>query len=196
MIRIGHKTEPGIAFVSSTILKVGIASLGITVSAVVWWHLGALGVGLVLSNILITALLSFLICRLALGLGKKASLLIGVGTCICGASAIAATAPAIRSTNEETGLALGVVTLFGLSAMFLYPVFFSTGVVGAWMVERADVFGLWCGIGIHETAQVVAAASQVDGALEIAVAAKSIRVLMIGPAVLVASCSESGGQPS
>ena len=186
LIPVRETYQPGIGFASSTLLKTAVACLGILVSAAVWWRLGGLGLGITLANLLFTAIAGLVVCRYLLKLGEGASVLIAVGTSICGASAIAATAPAIGAKDEETGVALAVVTLFGLVAMFLYPYLFSFTGLGAWLSHDVGAFGLWSGIGIHETAQVIACSSQVDGALEMAMLAKSIRIFMIGPMVILA----------
>jgi uncharacterized integral membrane protein (TIGR00698 family) len=122
------------------------------------------------------------------GLSSALSTLIGIGTSVCGASAIAATGPAVNAKEEEMGLSIACVTLFGLAAMFLYPSLYSSTVVGAWLAHSDVAFGVWAGTGIHETAQVVAAASAISAkALEAATLVKAIRIFMIGPMVLIAS---------
>jgi uncharacterized integral membrane protein (TIGR00698 family) len=112
------------------------------------------------------------------------ALLVAVGTSICGASAIAAVGPALRAKAEEMGLSLAVVTLFGLIAMFAYPLMFG-GLLSGWLGNNPLAYGMWVGTGIHETAQVIAASSQVDNAVSIASSAKFIRIFMIGPMVFV-----------
>ena len=186
LVPIRDRYLPGIGFASSTLLKAAVGCLGILVSAAVWWKLGGLGVGATLINLLFTAIVGLVVCKYLLKLGDGLSVLIAVGTSICGASAIAATAPAIGAKDEETGLSLAVVTLFGLVAMFLYPYLFCFTGLGVWLSHDVGAFGLWSGIGIHETAQVIACSSQVDGALEMAMLAKSIRIFMIGPMVILA----------
>lgn len=186
LVPIRERYQSGIGFASSTLLKAAVACLGILVSAAVWLKLGGLGLGVTLINLLFTAIAGLVVCKYLLKLGDGLSVLIAVGTSICGASAIAATAPAIGAKDEETGLSLAVVTLFGLVAMFLYPYLFSFTGLGAWVSHDVGAFGLWSGIGIHETAQVIACSSQVNGALEMAMMAKSIRIFMIGPMVILA----------
>ena len=77
------------------------------------------------------------------------SLLIAVGTSICGATAIVALAPAINAKKEEISYAIANITVFGLIAMFLYPLL-------AYMVfdDNSLAVGLFLGTSIHETAQV------------------------------------------
>jgi uncharacterized integral membrane protein (TIGR00698 family) len=107
-----------------------------------------------------------------------------VGTSICGASAIAAVGPAVRAKAEQMGLAVAAITLFGLIAMFAYPFLFNS-VLSGWLGNNPLAYGMWVGTGVHETAQVIAAGSQVDGAVSIATSAKFIRIFMIGPMVIV-----------
>lgn len=114
--------------------------------------------------------------------------LVGVGTAICGASAIAATAPAIKTKEEEVGLALACITLFGLLAMSSYPFLFTETVVGVWLKHDPNLFSIWCGSGIHEAAQVIAASGALSSdAIGPAVLVKSIHIFMIGPIILVAT---------
>ncbi|HJX23662.1 MAG TPA: putative sulfate exporter family transporter [Candidatus Bathyarchaeia archaeon] len=177
----------GIAISSTKILKIALCLLGLTISATVWLTVGIAGLAIAL----IVVFLGFV---LGVGLGKRFGLssalstLIGIGTSICGASAIAATGPAINAKEEEMGVALACVTLFGLGAMFLYPFLYSSTIVGAWLGHNDVAFGVWAGTGIHETAQVVAASSMISAeALEAATLVKSIRIFMIGPMVLISS---------
>jgi uncharacterized integral membrane protein (TIGR00698 family) len=92
----------------------------------------------------------------------------------------------LRARAEEMGLAVATITLFGLAAMFAYPILFE-GILNNWLGNSSYAYGMWAGTGIHETAQVIAAASQVDGAVSIASSAKFIRIFMIGPMVLVSA---------
>lgn len=190
------KFIPGIEASSTRLLRLAIALLGLTVSASVWAKLGGIGVAVVLINLVFVFAFGLLFCRKVLKLSGTLPVLIGVGTSVCGASAVAATSPAVKAKAEESGLAVAVITLFGLAAMFSYPLLFS-GPLAGWLGNSALAFGMWSGMGIHETAQVVAAGSQVDGALGMAVSAKFIRVFMIGPMVfasLLVFRRQSGAQ--
>ena len=179
-----NRCKPGIDFSSSKLLRWSIAALGLTVSASVWLQLGGIGLAMVLINLVVVFLLGILFCKYVLKMDDVLTVLIAVGTAICGASAIAAVGPALRAKAEQMGLALAAITLFGLLAMFGYPLLFN-GPLATWLGNDPLAYGMWVGTGIHETAQVIAAASQVDGALSIATSAKFIRVFMIGPMVLV-----------
>jgi len=176
----------GVNFCSKDLLRAVIAVLGIVTSALIW-----LQVGVGLSNALIVVLFSFFLgtwLGKKMGLDKTLTTLVGVGTAICGASAIAATAPAIKAKEEEVGLALACITLFGLLAMFSYPFLFSNTVVGVWLKHDPNLFSIWCGSGIHEATQVIAASGALSSdAIGPAVLVKSIRIFMIGPMILVAT---------
>lgn len=110
-----------------------------------------------------------------------------MGTSICGAS-IAATGPAIGAKEGEMGVALACITLFGLIAMFTYPfLYLSTG-VGVLLRNSPSVYAIWCGSGVHETVQVIAAAGALDSnAIGPAIMVKSVRIFMIGPMILLAT---------
>ncbi len=175
---------PGIEFASTRLLKISIALLGLTFSASVWVRMGGEGVAVVLINLVIVFLLGLLFCKYILKLDIDLAILITAGTCICGASAIAAVGPALRAKAEKMGLSVAVITLFGLIAMLVYPILFA-GPLAGWLNNSPQAFGMWVGMGIHETAQVIAAASQINDALSIATSAKFIRIFMIGPMVFI-----------
>jgi uncharacterized integral membrane protein (TIGR00698 family) len=177
----------GANYAASTLLRLAIALLGLTISALAWVQMGVVGLLQVLI-VVAFAMLSGLWLGRALGLSQSLSSLIAAGTGICGASAIAATGPVVDATEEEMGMALACVTLFGLAAMVLYPFLFTSTIVGAWLNGSAAAAGVWTGTGIHETAQVVAAASQIgDEALAMGMVTKSVRIFSIAPVVIILS---------
>lgn len=148
------------------------------------WSIALLGLTMVLINLALVFSFGIVFCKYVLKLDNDLSLLISVGTSICGASAIAAVGPALKAKAEEMGLSVAVITLFGLLAMFLYPLLFA-GPLADWLANNHLAYGMWVETGIHETAQVIAAASQVDNALSIASSAKFIRIFSIGPMVFI-----------
>ena len=176
----------GVNFCSKDLLRAVIATLGIVTSALIW-----LQVGIGILNALAVVLFSFFFgtwLGKKMGLERTLTTLVGVGTAICGASAIAATAPAIKAKEEEVGLALACITLFGLVAMFAYPYLFINTIVGTWLKHNANLFSIWCGSGIHEAAQVIAASGALSSdAIGPAVLVKSVRIFMIGPMILIAT---------
>ena len=187
VIRVPPSFRSGIDMASKEVLRFGIACLGVTVSALAWLRIGLLGVGIVLANLSAALFIGIAIGK-RVGLSDALSVLIGVGTSICGASAIASAGPALRAKEEEMGMALACITIFGLVAMFLYPFLFLASPLDDFLEASEIAFGFWSGIGIHETAQVVAAGYQVSKtAGDVALLVKSIRIFMIGPITVMSA---------
>ena len=107
---------------------------------------------------------------------KKTSHLISCGTAICGGSAIAAISPVIKSNENQTSIALGVIFILNSIALFAFPF------IGHQLDLSQKEFGLWCAIAIHDTSSVVGAANKYgDEALQIATTVKLARALWIIP---------------
>jgi uncharacterized integral membrane protein (TIGR00698 family) len=193
-IGLRNSLKVGVGFCSGQLLRFGVAVLGFVTSALIWTRVG---VGVVAAFVVIIAAISLsLWLGSHLGLGHKLAALIGVGTAICGASAIAALTPAIKAKEEESGLAVSGITLFGLLSMFLYPFLFLNTPVNGLLGGSVDAYAVWVGAGVHETAQVIAAASAVSAsAAQAAMLIKSVRIFMIGPVVFLLSwyCAKCEG---
>jgi uncharacterized integral membrane protein (TIGR00698 family) len=117
-----------------------------------------------------------------MGVSGALSVLVAIGTGICGAAAIVAASAPAKAKDEETGYALGVITLCGTVALFAEPALMP--ILG--LSERA--FGFWAGASIHEVAQVVAAAfagGTIAG--EVGTVVKLTRVLWLAPCLIVLS---------
>ncbi|MEN8254377.1 MAG: putative sulfate exporter family transporter [Verrucomicrobiota bacterium] len=143
--------EKGLRFCLKTLLRLGIVLLGIRLSLVAAGRIGLAVLPVVAICIASALLLAGGLNRL-LGLSRRLITLIAVGTSICGATAIVATAPAIGADDDEVSYAVACITLFGLLAMFIYP-FFSHWAFAA----DPKLAGLFLGTAIHETAQVAGA---------------------------------------
>ena len=125
-----------------------------------------------------------------LGVARDISLLVTVGTAICGGSAIAAVAPAIRAKDHDVSMALVTVFLLNAIALFLFPA------IGHHLHLGQDAFGLWCALAIHDTSSVVGAAAQYgERALELATAAKLARALWIVPVTFVIATLRARSSP-
>lgn len=106
--------------------------------------------------------------------------LIGVGTGICGASAIAATTAVIKPKQSDVAYAIGTIFTFNIAAVLLFPP------IGHLLGLSAHAFGLWSGTAVNDTSSVVAtAASYGGGAASYAIVVKLTRSLMIIPIVMV-----------
>lgn len=143
--------SPGLKLAAGPLLKLAVMLIGLRLSLAELGVLGVQAVPLVLGALVAGLGLALLLGRL-LGVGRKLTALLAVGSAICGASAIAATAPALRPRPEETAYALACVALFGLAATILYP-----WLLQGWLGD-ARLVGLVLGAAVHDTAQVTAAA--------------------------------------
>ena len=127
---------------------------------------------------------------------RDTSLLVTVGTAICGGSAIAAVAPAIHAKNHDVSVALATVFFLNAVALFIFPP------MGRHFGLSQMQFGVWSALAIHDTSSVVGAAMQYGArALEIATTIKLTRALWIVPVTLVigmvwnrGSDAKSGGK--
>lgn len=162
-----------------TFLKSGIILLGIGLSFFAVLEIGAKAITLVVLCLLIAPLLFFSIGRKA-GLSEKMNILVGIGTTICGSTAIAITAPVIEAEGDDVSYAIGTISLFGIVAMFLFPI------VAKLFGLNQSTFGLWAGTAIHATPQVVAAGymyGEVAG--QVSTVAKLTRNIFMAPAVFL-----------
>lgn len=143
--------QPGLAFASKKVLQWSIIALGFGLSftQVVQTGLESLWVTL------ITMAAAFIVAGVLgriLRVPDKLLTLIGVGTAICGGSAIAAVAPIIKPEEHETAFAISTIFLFNVVAVLVFPFF-------GHMLNMSDIgFGLWAGTAINDTSSVVAAA--------------------------------------
>ena len=151
VITISKYTNQLINFILSNILKVGIALLGIGLSIHELFKYGLSSVLLIIINILLVFFILLLLGKV-FKISKNLIILITMGTSICGVTAIAATSTIIRSNQTDTGYAIGVVTIFGLIAVLVYPH------MAQYIFGGNDInAGIFLGAAIHDTAQVSAA---------------------------------------
>ena len=147
-VKIIHNYSEGFAFSIKYLLKLGIIFLGIRLSISDILLYGSQGLLVIIPCIAISI---FIVSNLRkyFQVSDNLSLLIAVGTSICGATAIVALAPAINAKKEEISYAIANITVFGLIAMFLYPLL---GFMA--FNDNSLAVGLFLGTSIHETAQV------------------------------------------
>jgi uncharacterized integral membrane protein (TIGR00698 family) len=141
----------GLAFAAGPLLRFAVMLIGLRLSLGQAGKLGLQALPLVAAALLCGLGLAWLLGRLS-GTGTRLTALLAVGSAICGTSAVAATAPALKARPEETAYALACVVVFGLLATASYP-----WLLGAWLQDGRAV-GLVLGAAIHDTAQVTAAA--------------------------------------
>ncbi len=159
-------------------LKAGIVLLGSRFLLGDVLKLGGISLVLVAIEIAVSLVFMTALGR-AFGLKPKLTTLLAVGSSICGVSAIIATKGAIDADDEDSSFAIAAILALGAIALFIFPL------VGHWLGMSDQSYGLWAGLGIDNTAEVIAAgALYSDAAAKVAVLAKTARNAMIGFVVL------------
>lgn len=182
----GEKGEPlqaGVKFTSKKVLQWAVILLGFGLNLSQIARVGATSLPIILSTIATSLVVAFVLCR-ALKIPGKIATLVGVGSSICGGSAIAATAPVIDADDEEIAQAISVIFLFNVIAALVFPTL--GGVLGL----TNEGFGLFVGTAVNDTSSVTAAAAAWDGmhpganTLDAATIVKLTRTLAIIPITL------------
>ncbi|WP_434385260.1 YeiH family protein [Melittangium boletus] len=163
------------------LLSLAVVGLGAGMDLRIVAAVGLRGVGYTVVGIAVCLALGAVLAR-AFGVSRDTGLLIGIGTAICGGSAIAAVVPVLRPKPHEVSVALGTVFLLNAVALFVFPA------VGHAVGLDAHRFGLWSALAIHDTSSVVGAALRYGPeALAIATPVKLARALWILPLTLALS---------
>lgn len=171
--------EQGIKFSGKKVLQYSIIFLGFSLNLGVVLRVGAQSLAVMLFT-LSAAFVTAYFAGKTLRLDRNLTILIGVGTSICGGSAIAATAPVIEANDEDVTFAISTIFLFNIIAVFLFPA------LGHLTKMSEAAFGLWAGTAINDTSSVVAAAfSFGDSAGRFATVVKLTRTLMIIPITFI-----------
>ncbi len=175
----------GIKCVAKRILQVAIVLFGFQMNLNLILSLSSNSVILVISTFFTALLVAFLLGPV-IGTNNNERLLIGVGTSICGGSAIAATAPIIKANNNEVAASISTIFLFNVLALFTFPL------IGN-MLQMSDFrFGLWAGSAINDTSSVLAASfAYSNSAGQTATVVKLMRTLLIIPTTLILAVFQS-----
>ncbi|WP_245724824.1 YeiH family protein [Micromonospora citrea] len=177
--RRSEAMAPGLHLARGSLLQVSVVLLGAQLSLAEVLSVSAGSLPVMLGTLGPCLLLAWLAGRV-LGVPRDLRTLIGVGTGICGASAIAATTPVIRAKSNDVAYAISTIFLFNVAAVLIFPP------LGHALGMSAHAFGLFAGTAVNDTSSVVAAASAYhQDATEYAVVVKLARTLMIIPIVLV-----------
>lgn len=176
--------QAGIQFTSKKVLQYAVILLGFGLNLLQIAQVGLSSLPVIVSTITTSLLVAFVLCKL-LDIPGRIATLVGVGSSICGGSAIAATAPVIKAKDDEVALAISVVFLFNVVACLVFPT------LGGFLGLSNEGFALWAGTAINDTSSVTAAAAAWDGlhpgadALTGATIVKLTRTLMIIPITFV-----------
>ena len=175
----GARFTPGIAFTGKKVLQWSIIALGFGLSLVQVAKTGLESLSVTLVTMTVAFVSAWALGRW-LGVHDKLMVLIGVGTAICGGSAIAAVTPIIRPDDHDTAFAISTIFLFNVVAVLLFPLL-------GHLMHLSDLgFGLWAGTAINDTSSVVAAGySYSHAAGDYATIVKLTRATLIIPVCLV-----------
>ncbi len=176
--RVGEFTRPGINAVTRPALQLAVVALGASLS---WGEVLSTGVQSlpVLVGTLLVALAATPLLGRLVGVRGDLRTLIGVGTAICGASAIAATDTVIEAPERDVAYAVATIFTFNVAAVLLFPP------LGHLLHLPGRAFGLWSGTAVNDVSSVVAAsAAYGHGASSYAVVVKLTRTLAIVPLTL------------
>ncbi len=169
---------PGIKYSVKKVLPFAIVLMGAKLDFFDVLRVSAQALWLSVLCVAVALGLTVWLCRRA-GVGTKLGILIGIGTAICGGTAIVIAAPTIEAEEKDTAFAIATITLFGVGAIFVFPL------LGHALGLTQTEFGIWAGVGIQATPQVMAAGfAYGPQAGEVAVIVKLVRVLLLAPMVV------------
>lgn len=172
----------GVHFCSKTLLRLGIILYGFRISLN---ELEAVGIAGFLASIIVVIgiyIFAMLIGKYILKIDNETSILVGSGSAICGAAAVLAVESSLKLPAYKSGIAVATVLLYGMLAMFLYPIIYQVGILPFTHYWE----GVYIGATVHEVAQVVAASSAISPETQqTAVIVKMIRVILLIPALFI-----------
>lgn len=182
------KAAAGIKWTSKIILQAAVVLLGFGLNLGVIFETGKQSLPIIVCTIGISLLLAWALHK-ALRVPSDTAILVGVGSSICGGSAIAATAPVIGADDNEVAQSISVIFFFNVLAAIFFPML---GSAIGFDTSAGDAFGIFAGTAINDTSSVTAAASTWDSmwnlgseTLHKAVTVKLTRTLAIIPITLV-----------
>lgn len=188
LIQDKSRVEGGVKFVSKKVLQWAVVLLGFGMNLNVVVQTGKQSLPIILCTISVSLITAFLLSRCMRIPGKVATL-VGVGSSICGGSAIAATAPVIEADEEEVAQAISVIFFFNVLAALIFP---SLGQLIGFDTSSGEAFGIFAGTAVNDTSSVTATAATWDSmwnlgtaTLDKAVTVKLTRTLAIIPITLV-----------
>ena len=178
-LKVGARLQPGIHTASRFILQLSVVILGSQLSLAQIAKVGLESLPVMLGTLVVCLAAAWMIGRW-LGITGDLRTLIGVGTGICGASAIAAVTPVIGAVSIDVAYAISTIFVFNIAAVLVFPL------LGHLLGLSQHAFGLFAGTAVNDMSSVVAtAATYGAAATNFAVVVKLVRTLMIIPVALV-----------
>lgn len=189
--------DAGIRWTSKIVLQTAVVLLGFGMNLGVILQTGRQSLPIIVCTITTSLVVAWLMQK-ALKIPGNTSVLIGVGSSICGGSAIAATAPVIHADDDEVAQSISVIFFFNVLAAIFFPIL---GHALGFSTTSGDAFGIFAGTAINDTSSVTAAASTWDSmwnlgsqTLDKAVTVKLTRTLAIIPITLVLAMMQARGK--
>lgn len=175
----------GFKFSSSTLLQLAVVLLGARLSLSDVARVGLQTLPVMLGTLAVCLGAAYLLIKW-LDIPRRLGTLIGVGTGICGATAIAAVAPIIGATAAEITYAVSTIFVFNIAALFVFPI------IGHAAGMDMTTFGIFAGTAVNDTSSVVATAASFGlAAMNVAVVVKLVRTLMIVPITMSLAAMEA-----
>lgn len=188
LLTLDERFEPGIRAAAKTLLEVAVVLLGASISARALLENGPLLIAGIALMVLVVIPASYLLGR-HMGLPKKMAILIACGNAICGNSAIAAVAPVIDAESNDVAASIAFTAVLGVAVVLALPP------LGAVLGFNPAQYGVFAGMIVYAVPQVLAATGSVSAAsVHLGTVVKLVRVLMLGPVVLVLSLGRRGGK--
>ena len=189
ILRDSQKLKAGMQFTSKKVLQYAVILLGFGLNLSQVFKVGVTSLPIILVTIT-TALLTAYAVHRVFKLDSEIATLVGVGSSICGGSAIAAAAPVIKAKDESIATAISVIFFFNILAALLFPH------LGSWLGLSNQGFAIFAGTAVNDTSSVTATASSWDSLhgtsiLEQATIVKLTRTLAIIPITLGLSVWQS-----
>ncbi len=170
--------KDGFTYSAKALLRYGIVLLGVRLNFDLilgaGWKILVLDVGVIAFGMVFFTWFSR-----RCGLEDEMGWLVAIGSAVCGASAIVAAAPVVRAREDQSALALVLCTIVGTGFALA---FIAAQTVLQWLPLH---YGVVTGASLHEVAQVLAAVTPVDGALDVGTVTKLVRVLLLAPVILL-----------
>ena len=176
-----ERFRPGIEVSAKLLLEIAVMLLGASVSVQAVLAIGPAMILGIAAVVVVAIAASFGICR-ALGLETRMSILIACGNSICGNSAIAAVAPVIGADGDDVASSIAFTAVLGVAVVLLLPLLVPV------LSLSIPQYGALAGLTVYAVPQVLAATLPI-GALanQVGTVVKLVRVLMLGPVVLLMS---------
>lgn len=171
--------QSGITFVVTKLLKLAVVLLGISLNLNAIVDIGRQSIIVVVTSVILGIALTYWFGKL-LKLDRTLTLMIGIGTSICGTTAISCVKGILDAKEDETAYAISTIVFFNLIAFFVYPF------VGQLLNFNAIDFGIWSGTAVHDTSSAVAVGFAYSSeAGDVATTVKLARTLFLLPVILI-----------